>query len=262
MKMFALLALCATPASAFTQDDVLQASLLPGWVTDQGTQMAAVQLVLAPDWKTYWRNPGDAGIPPQFDWSGSSNVGRVRYHWPTPDVFTTNGLRSIGYHDVLVLPVEITPQVAGQPIALQARIDLGVCKDICIPASVDLAADLPVAGIANPTISRALRNLPVSGAQAGLTRISCTVAAIADGVRITATMAVPEQGGTETVVLESGLTGVWVSESQIARAGGILTATADMVAQSGVPFALDRSAVVVTILGDGGSVEIKGCPGG
>jgi DsbC/DsbD-like thiol-disulfide interchange protein len=196
MKMLALLALAATPAHAFTQDDVLQANLLPGWVTDQGTHMAALELVLAPGWKTYWRSPGDAGIPPQFDWAGSNNLGTVRLHWPAPAVFDTNGMRSIGYHDVLVLPLEVTPLDPRQPIALQARVDLGVCKDICIPAMVDVAVDLPVAGRPNPTISRALREMPISGEKAGLTDIRCSVDAIDDGMRITAVMALPAQGGT------------------------------------------------------------------
>jgi len=262
MKVIALLALIASPAAAFTQGDVLQASLLPGWVTDQGTRMAAVELVLAPGWKTYWRSPGDAGIPPQFDWSGSVNLGGLRVHWPSPVVFDTNGMRSIGYHDVLVLPVEVTPLDPAQPVALQGRIDLGVCKDICVPAMVTVAVDLPVAGMPNPTIKRALRTLPLGGAAAGLTDIRCTVAPIADGLRVTAVMQVPPQGGMEAVVMEPGLAGVWVSEAVTMRDSGTLTATADMVAASGAPFALNRSAIVLTIIGDDRAVETTGCPGG
>jgi DsbC/DsbD-like thiol-disulfide interchange protein len=262
MKTLVLLALIATPAFATTQDDILQATLLPGWVTPDGTRMAALQLVMAPGWKTYWRSPGDAGIPPSFDWTGSQNMKGVRYHWPNPTVFDTNGLRSIGYHDVLVLPVEVTPLDPSQPVLLQGRVDLGICNDICIPAMVDVSVDLPVEGSVNPTIKQALRDQPTSGAAAGLTDIRCTVDAIDDGLRVTAVMGLPAQGGAEAVVLEPGLPGVWVAEAQVSRTGGILTAMADMVAQSGAPFALDRSAVVVTIIGDGHAVEIKGCPGG
>ena len=262
MKTLALLALIATPAFATTQDDILQATLLPGWVTAEGTHMAALQLVMAPGWKTYWRSPGDAGIPPLFDWSGSQNVGTVRYHWPSPTVFDTNGMRSIGYHDVLVLPVEVTPLDPAQPVTLQGQVDLGICKDICVPATVEVSVDLAVDGLPNPTIKRALRDQPVNGTAAGLTDIRCSVDAIADGLRVTAVMVLPAQGGAEAVVLEPGLQGVWVSEAEVSRTGGTLTATADMVAQSGAPFALDRSAVVVTVIGDGHAVEIQGCPGG
>jgi DsbC/DsbD-like thiol-disulfide interchange protein len=77
---------------------------------ENGGHMAAVELQLAPGWKTYWRSPGDAGIPPSFDWSGSENVKSVRLHWPAPEVFEANGMQTIGYHERLVLPVEITPR--------------------------------------------------------------------------------------------------------------------------------------------------------
>jgi DsbC/DsbD-like thiol-disulfide interchange protein len=262
MKTLALLALLATPASAFTQDDILQANLLPGWVTDQGTHMAALELVMAPGWKTYWRSPGDAGIPPLFDWSGSANMAAVRYHWPAPAVFHTNGLRSIGYHDVLVLPIEVTPADPGQPIILQGRVDLGICKDICLPATVEVSVDLSAAGVPNPTIKRALREQPVSGDAAGLSDMHCTVDAIKDGLRITAVMALPPQGDEETVVFEAGIPDVWVGDAAAVRDSGTLTAVADMVAQSGAPFALDRGAMTVTVIGPDGSVEINGCPGG
>jgi DsbC/DsbD-like thiol-disulfide interchange protein len=262
MKMLALLALIASPAFATTQDDILSATLLPGWVTADGTHMAALQLTMAPGWKTYWRSPGDAGIPPSFDWSGSTNMRDVRYHWPSPTVFDTNGLRSIGYHDVLILPVEITPVDPAQPVMLQGQVDIGVCKDICIPATVQVSVALSVEGAPNPAIKQALRDMPVSGDAAGLASIHCTVDAIDDGLRVTAIMDLPAQSAAEAVVLEPGLQGVWVSEAQVSREGSTLTAVSDMVAQSGAPFALDRSAVTVTVIGDGHAVEIRGCPGG
>jgi DsbC/DsbD-like thiol-disulfide interchange protein len=262
MKIIALLALIATPACATTQDDILSATLLPGWMAADGTHMAALQLVMAPGWKTYWRSPGEAGIPPLFDWSGSTNMGSIRYHWPSPDVFHTNGMRSIGYHDVLILPVEVTPQDATQPVLLQGRVDLGICKDICMPASVQVQATLTTSATPDAAIKAALRDQPVSGDAAGMSDIHCTVDAIKDGLRITAVMAMPPQGDDETVVFEAGIPDVWVGDAQAARDGGTLTAVADMVAQSGAPFALDRGAITVTVIAPDGSVQINGCPGG
>ena len=94
IKTAATLALLAAPALATTQDDVLSAQLRPGWQMENGGHMAAVELQLAPGWKTYWRSPGDAGIPPTFDWSGSDNVRSVRIHWPAPLVFDANGMQT------------------------------------------------------------------------------------------------------------------------------------------------------------------------
>ncbi len=117
MMKFLLLALTlASPALADQQDEVISADLLPGWQMQNGHHMAAIELSLAPRWKTYWRSPGDAGIPPLFDWSGSQNVKSVRVLWPSPTVFHTNGLRTIGYHDQVILPIEVVALDPAKPI--------------------------------------------------------------------------------------------------------------------------------------------------
>lgn len=252
--------LVAVPAGATTQDEVLQGKILPGWHMQNGHHMAALSLQLAPDWKTYWRAPGEAGIPPLFDWSGSVNVKSVRVHWPSPVVFHTNGMQTIGYHEAVVLPLEVVPLDANQPIVLRAQVDLGVCKDICMPAALQMQADLTAPGLPDRAISAALKDVPSTGAEAGLQAISCTVEPIADGVRLTATLDFPVRGAAETVVFETADAGVWVAEAQSMRTGGRLTAVTELVARSGAPFALDRSGVTVTVLGAGRSVEIAGCP--
>jgi len=247
-------------AHAFSQEDVVLGNFLPGWQTGAGTHMAALHVQLAPEWKTYWRAPGDTGIPPVFDWSGSENLKAVRFHWPRPSVFHVNGMQSIGYHHELVLPIEVTAINPDQPILLRARIDIGVCKDICVPASFELAADLNAQGQRDPVIVDALSNRPTPGHEAGLIGIGCTVEPIKDGLRITAALALPSLGGSETVVFESGLPGVWVSESTARRDGSQLVAVTEMVPPSGAPFALDRSGVTVTVIAGGNAVEISGCP--
>ncbi|WP_103334531.1 protein-disulfide reductase DsbD domain-containing protein [Pseudotabrizicola formosa] len=265
--MIRVLALCLAlaPAAGFAQaqPDVVRGEFRSGWQTSSGTHMAALHLRLAPDWKTYWRAPGDAGIPPQFDWAGSENLGSVRFHWPAPDVFHTNGMQTVGYHDELVLPIEITPKDPRKPVRLQASIDLGVCKDICIPTTLLLGGALTTPGQSDGTINAALRARPATASEAGLTRIACRIEPIRDGLRVTARMDLPLQGHQEAVVFEPGIANVWVSESQVSRDGRSLTAVAEMVPPSGQPFALNRSAMVVTVIGgQGRAVEILGCPAG
>ena len=258
-----VVAALAGPASAqgMTQSDVLEGNLLPGWQMTGGAHMAALDLRLAPQWKTYWRAPGDAGIPPSFDWSGSENVASVRFHWPAPDVFHTNGMQSVGYHDHLVLPFEVTARDPSRPVVLRAQVELGVCKDICMPASLTLETRLMSPGSPDPAIHAALKARPATSAEAGMGMVSCKVEPIRDGLRVTAEVDLPQQGSREVVVMEPGLAGVWVSQSQVSRQGARLTAVADMVPPSGAPFALDRSAVVLTVIGSAGrAVEIKGCP--
>ncbi|MFD2440837.1 protein-disulfide reductase DsbD domain-containing protein [Paracoccus kondratievae] len=110
MRMIALLFLTVAPAMA--QDlppGLVSAEMMPGWVTPEGNRITALHLRLEPGWKTYWRSPGDAGVPPRFDWAGSQNLGEVRLLWPRPEVIESEGERTLGYREELILPIEITP---------------------------------------------------------------------------------------------------------------------------------------------------------
>lgn len=264
MRQIARLALLcllpALPAAAQSQDDVLTGTFRSGWQASDGSHMAALHLVMAQGWKTYWRSPGDAGIPPSFDWTGSENVRSVRFHWPRPEVFSLNGLNTIGYKGDLVLPIEVIPTDPALPVRLKAAVELGVCSDICLPASLALDDVLSGPGASDPLIHAALADQPLSAREAGVGGVGCQVEPIKDGLRVTGSFDLPKGAGGETVVFEPGLPGVWVSESATRREGGTLVATADMVPPQGKPFAMDRSMVVVTVISDNRAVEIRGCP--
>jgi DsbC/DsbD-like thiol-disulfide interchange protein len=260
MIRFAALLLMTTPALATTQDDVLQGTLRPGWQTESGAHMAALDLTLAPGWKTYWRSPGDAGIPPSFDWSGSQNVKSVRLHWPAPSVFESNGLQTIGYHDRLLLPIEVMAVDPALPVKLAISVDLGVCDEICIPASLALGADLSPPGAPDHEISQALAQQATSASEAGVTQVSCAVDPIADGLRLTARLRLPDPGAPEVVAFETADPSVWVAASVTQREGGDLVTMTELVPPDGAPFMLDRSGVVITILSQGQAVEVRGCP--
>ena len=260
IRLATLLCFVALPVLGETQDDVLTARMLPGWKAPDGHYMAAISLTLAPGWHTYWRSPGETGIPPVFDWSASSNLKSVALHWPSPQVITQNGSVSIGYLDALTLPVEVVPLDPGLPVHLAVKMDLGVCHDICMPAAVDLRAILTGPGAPDSLISTALTAGPISGKDADVTGVSCEVRPIDDGLRVTAQLRLPPQGAGETVVIEAAEPGLWVSSATTARQGKALTASADLVPPTGKPFALDRSGLVVTVLGKGRSVELHGCP--
>lgn len=246
-------------ADVLRQEDVLSAELRPGWREADGRQMAALHLQLAPHWKTYWRSPGEAGIPPEFDWSGSENLGEVIVHWPLPEVFEFQGMRTIGYMRDVVLPLEIRPADPSRPVLLKAAVTLGVCNDICMPAALALSRDLPMQGAPDGLIATALASKPLDAAEAGLSGLSCAVEPIADGLRVTARMTLPAHGAEETVVMEP-TTPAWVSEAQVSRQGTALTAVAEVVPTPGTPFDLASDSLRLTVLADGAAVEVTGCP--
>ncbi len=257
-RLLLSLFLLSGPAAAET---LVEGRLLPGWITRSGSRMAAVELRLAPGWKTYWRAPGEAGIPPAFDWSGSTNLGAVQAHWPAPEVFDQNGMRSLGFADRLVLPLEITPDRAGAPVTIDLHLAIGVCREVCVPVEIRLEGSLD-GDRRDPSIAAALADGPMTAEDAGIGPVSCAVEPIGDGLRIAARIALPQAEGSETVVLETGQPGIWVSGAKVSRDGADLVAVADMVPQEGVPFALDRQDLRLTVIGRHGAAEIRGCPAG
>lgn len=242
-------------------DEVVQAELLHGWSTQNGTHMSAVRIRLAPGWKTYWRSPGDAGIPPSFDWRRSKNLKSVRYHWPVPDVFVDNGMRSIGYAHELVLPIELTPVNSGIDMLLKAQIEIGVCEDICIPASLRISGKISGQGSSDARIKAAINARPDTMSEAGIRDVRCQVEPIADGLRITTQIDMPRIAAKEVAIVELPDPRIWVSEPMVKREGRRLIAVADMVPPNSRPFALDRSSVRITIIGNGRAVDIRGCKG-
>lgn len=264
MRIFALVgAIFPVHAQAGADAPVASLEFLPGWQTADGTQMAALRVRLADGWKTYWRAPGDVGVPPQFNWAGSGNLRGVAVHWPRPDIFTLNGLRTIGYKHELVLPIELSPTTPGAPISLNLEMALGVCKDICLPMTLNVTGITGKGtGPDSPLIRAALSDQPKSAATAGAGKVTCALEPISDGLRLTASIPLASQGGDEVVILEPGRQDVWVSEALTDRKGGTLTATADLVPPESQPFAFQRSSLRITVLGAKGAVELTGCGAG
>src|SRR6202049_1586446 len=89
--------------------------------------LGGIGFQLQPGWKTYWRTPGDSGVPPRFDFSKSDNVEAVTVLWPAPTKFDDGaGGHSLGYHDQIVLPLRIVAKAAHKPVTLRAEINYAV----------------------------------------------------------------------------------------------------------------------------------------
>ena len=166
-------------------------SLIDGWRQPDGGRVAGIVITLEPGWHTYWRVPGEAGIPPSFDWSASRNVAAVRYEWPRPEILDSYGMRSYGYVDALVLPVLLTPKDPAAPMDVALSLSFGICNDVCMQADRAVAARLgpevgPGAAGGRRQIEAALAERAHSAAEAGIARVTCAVAPAEGGYEITA----------------------------------------------------------------------------
>lgn len=137
----------ADDASPWAQDLRSTARLIAGSASDSaGAPLlrAGVEIKLQPGWKTYWRYPGDSGVPPRFDFSGSDNVKTVSVLWPAPHRFTDQSGNSIGYKDNVIFPLRIVPRQRDKPVTLRLKLEYAVCEKLCVPAQG--SAQLALAG--------------------------------------------------------------------------------------------------------------------
>ena len=124
--------------------------------------LGGIDIQLQPRWHTYWRTPGDSGVPPRFDFSKSDNIEAVTVLWPAPMKFDDGaGGSSLGYIKQVVLPLRIVSKDANKPVTLRAEINYAVCEKLCIP--VDAKAELAFASVASTedgNLSEALNSVP------------------------------------------------------------------------------------------------------
>ncbi|WP_085785429.1 protein-disulfide reductase DsbD domain-containing protein [Ketogulonicigenium robustum] len=253
----------APPAHADDLADVVDMRILPGWRTDRGTQIAGVQITLAPGWKTYWRSPGEAGIPPQIALTSSQNITNAQFQWPVPQAFETAGMRTIGYVGSVTLPIEISLSDPDAPAHIAGDIEIGVCKDICIPVRLDFDAALPKDGPRDPLIAAALVDRPQTATEAGAGPVRCDIRPGRRGFSISA--AIPlraRHGGPEVTVIESGIPGAHVSEAQTSRQGDVIYTQAEIFMPRDRQGSIDRSRLRFTVLSPDGAVDLHGCVGG
>src|SRR6476660_6276949 len=138
---------CADDSSPWQRDTHSAVRLLAG-SRSGGVLLGGIAIQLQPGWKTYWRTPGDSGVPPRFDFSKSDNVEAVTVLWPAPMKFDDGGGGiSLGYQNQVVLPLRIVPKSTDKPVTLRADINYAVCEKLCIP--VDASAELGFASVAS-----------------------------------------------------------------------------------------------------------------
>jgi DsbC/DsbD-like thiol-disulfide interchange protein len=139
--------------SPWSQTDHAALRLIAGPTAASGKQRVGIEIKLTPGYKTYWRNPGDSGVPPAFDWSGSTNVAGLDVRWPVPERFIDSTGHSIGYVEEVVLPISVQPLDAAQPVMLVLKLDYAICEKICIPVKSEARLWLEP-GVTNVTSAR------------------------------------------------------------------------------------------------------------
>ena len=107
---------------------------------------AGIEIKMQPGWHTYWRYPGDSGVPPRFDFSGADNVAAVKVLYPAPHAFTDGAGTTIGYKDSVIFPLRVFARQKDRPVKLHVKIDYAVCAKLCVPVEANAELTLAAAG--------------------------------------------------------------------------------------------------------------------
>jgi len=181
-------------------------------VGDKKLARAGIEIHLDQGWKTYWRYPGDSGVPPKLDFSGSENVKAVSTLWPAPERFADGaGGFSVGYHGDVVLPLQIVADDPSKPSSLHLKLSYAVCGKLCVPAEAQLALTLSGRpGAKEPILAAAEARVPrrvALGAPGALTIASIRREASGGHARVVVLVGAPE--GVAVDLFAEGPTPDW-----------------------------------------------------
>jgi DsbC/DsbD-like thiol-disulfide interchange protein len=112
-----------------------------GLGSDQ-TYRTAIEIKLSGNGVTYWRTPGESGVPPVVSFAGSTNVGRAELAFPAPSRLEEGGSEVFGYREHVLFPVRVTPKDPRQPVSLVLEMRYAACDKICIPAEAKATLQL------------------------------------------------------------------------------------------------------------------------
>lgn len=177
----------------------------------EGYYLTGLEFLLEAGWHTYWRYPGEAGIPPQISIEGSANVRDIEVLYPAPERYSDGFSESIVYHDGVVLPMKVVPVAPERAVSLHIEVFFGICKDICVPGearlSLQLSSDTDSDGLAGRLIRRDLERVPQPTSGDGLRVSSVRRTEAGDMLIIEARVG----DATETELFAAGPEGSYIS---------------------------------------------------
>ena len=250
-------------ASPWVELQAARVRLVAGAPADKSARsyLAGVEITLAEGWKTYWRTPGDAGVPPYFDWTGSTNVAKIEVRYPAPSRLDEPAALTIGYKNSVIFPVEVTPRDAMRPVDLELSAQFGICREICIPADTAISLTLvpsQLEGEASPALLAALERVPrpQQSRRAGdpeLVRVTPSLGDAAPHLTIEARFPIGDPSADVFVEAPEGL---YVPQPKRLPDGadGTLRFRIDLV-RSGNAHDLEGKTLTLTLVGDAGATE-------
>lgn len=131
------------PASPWSQSARSAARLIAAGPLEGGVYRAGFDIRLKGDAITYWRQPGEAGVPPAASFEGSDNLADAKLLFPAPKrIAEAGGVEAFGYARGVIFPLIVTPRDPAKPVRLAWSFNYAACEKICVPASASGTLDL------------------------------------------------------------------------------------------------------------------------
>ncbi len=189
----AALALPVQAASTVVTTEQVRAELVahaPEGITPGKPVWLGLQIEHQPHWHTYWKNPGDSGLPTTLAWQLPVGVTAGEIAWPTPKKLPVGPLMNYGYEGRLLLPVPVSvgQAFAGNTLDIKLTAQWLVCKDVCIPQQGEFALSLPVQA------STAMHSAAFDAARAALPQPAAGATASAELIDAAKTLRVTVRG--------------------------------------------------------------------
>jgi DsbC/DsbD-like thiol-disulfide interchange protein len=246
-------------ASAWSRMHGAALRLVDGGPSEGGRRLAGIDIRLPPGFKTYWRTPGDSGVPPVIDFSGSENVAAADVLFPAPARFEDGaGGHSWGYRQDVTFPVLLAPLDPARAIRLVAKVDYAICSNICIPVQGEAELALPAGPAPDAAIAADLarHHAAVPARQALGAAGPLSLAAIRPGGApgtLALEIVAPSTDGL-AVFIESPAGWVVDAGAPVSRADGRLTVPATVAERPKDGGA--RVDLTVTVVSSRGAIEV------
>ncbi|BAT60026.1 hypothetical protein GJW-30_1_02561 [Variibacter gotjawalensis] len=174
------------------------------------TITAAIEITLEPGWKTYWRYPGDSGVPPRFDFSASENVATVVAQFPAPKRFKDGNGTSIGYGERVIFPLRVIAKDPKKPVTLRGKFDYAICEKLCVPVDAKAMLTLQPATAATASVlATAVKRVPQTSELGAKALFAIIAAKREDGAKPRVVVDVAAPAGKKVDLFAEGPTQDW-----------------------------------------------------
>jgi DsbC/DsbD-like thiol-disulfide interchange protein len=247
---------------AKVKGDYGSVEIIDGWQKKNGEYQTSLLFLLNPGWKTYWRNPGESGLKPSFDWSKSQNLDSANVLWPHPLIFNETGIVIYGFKSQLLLPILIKPDQAFKNTDLNLKLEFGVCSEICIP----ILANLSKPNIGNGSqqeilqIRKAINDLPKIATEQQRKKIKCKIEPKKKIINLAFKSNLITTIKKNTyAILEYNDPSIWFTSQTSKLVGKDLFVSANINQFNDTNLMIDRNKVQITLINEGSNLTVLGC---